>query len=345
MKNKNTLLSEEIDVSSFSNVISALWDNENFFCLNIPQNKTASRYVVVGVAPSETFSMAGAFVTESNHTTIDSPNDAFERFTQKAFSQETDRYAHTGPCVVGFAGFSGAMALSGLNPSSGFSRIPQSYAGLYSTPIVFDKIEGTTRIYFTDQHYRNALQAIDKIYSSASEWHAQATKDTEWRWKNSDAEFDQIVSRANEWVRSEAADSIHLTRTKETSASNKEAIGDFLALLQNNIPSALFHTRNSMLVIEMSQDTAFSSDQYSKGIAEFLLNRSHLGTPALKAKMFFTQVEDNSRGVYGGSIIFGNGSKLSAWHVNRSRIYCDGVVSETCGMDVTNSNAGSKISF
>lgn len=254
---------------SFETAAAALASDPGFACIASRHTQAADgRYSVIASHPSHTFSFAGGFVTTDGHTAIDSPSAALARFAHRVERLSCDPYLPA-TAAIGYIGFEGAKAMRGFDPAKGFSRFPQCRFGIYTTAVVFDRVEGTSWIQSADESYvksrRGAYLLLERLENSTP-WIADRGFGRQGpdarealRFNPDDKKFHGLISIANAWLRAEKLSRIHLARHASRAASGSHPIDAFLAD-KSGLTRAMFTQEGAAFI--------FSSDDLLLDIAD-----------------------------------------------------------------------------
>ncbi|PIR21458.1 MAG: hypothetical protein COV45_01540 [Deltaproteobacteria bacterium CG11_big_fil_rev_8_21_14_0_20_47_16] len=102
------------------------------------------RYTLIGWNPLKKFSSTGAFVSIDDHTRIDTPSDALQKFMAPLKELPKDPYFPFYSGLVGYMLPEFSAASNDKSPNHGDK--PDAWFGVYDPVLVFDTIEGRLTI-------------------------------------------------------------------------------------------------------------------------------------------------------------------------------------------------------
>ncbi|MBN1282641.1 MAG: chorismate-binding protein [Proteobacteria bacterium] len=256
-----------LDGVSFERAASALAGMPGFFCIDARRSHPSQgRFSIVSALPSNTFSMAGAFITVDGHTTIDSPREALSRFAGLAAAMPCDPYLPFSGGIAGYIGFEGARAIRGLDPARGFSRHSQCRLGLYAAAMIFDHSEGTAGLVLGGESRSEAqgkadafLEALELRTASAAPHAPRPTEDMGLRLSPDERSLRRILNDARHWLRSEALNHVHIVRHGQRPLAEDEALRIFLDRPEAQAVRAFFTHEGSSYMVS-SWDSLLSID-------------------------------------------------------------------------------------
>jgi anthranilate/para-aminobenzoate synthase component I len=252
---------------TFEAAARALADAPGCACIDARGGSAnAKRASLVAAFPAHTFSLAGAFVTQDGHTTIQSPAAALRRFCALTAAFPADPYLPFSGGLIGTIGFEGARALRGLDPASGFSRYAQCRMGIYPAVLLFDGAEGACRLVANGRDRANAERAVARLQEAIEVGiGGEATAASErfascgMRRAPDDGAFCDLVENARAWLRAGSAERFHLVRHGSWPLVPQKPIERFLASrdagwvrahFRHEDAHALVASRDALLEIE-----------------------------------------------------------------------------------------------
>ena len=220
---------------SFETAAAALASDRDFACIDARHAAAPdNRYSIIASDPAHTFSLAGGFVTIDDHTVIESPMTALERFSGHLNECAHDPYLPFNGGIIGYVGFEGARAIRGFEPAAGYSRYPQCRFGLYRTAVFFDHLEGTSWIVSNKSDSKKAHILLDRLLN-APKWkspegrYGQLPFTTEGlRMTPDEGTLHRLLNEAYNWLQAETLSHIHLAQHVAHPTPALSPIDDFL---------------------------------------------------------------------------------------------------------------------
>lgn len=339
-----------LDGVSFESAVLSLKNDNGFAAIDSRNAGRGSRFSIVASRPLHTLSFSGAFVTIDGHTVIDSPISALSKFFDRISGWKADKYLPFSGGMIGYIGFEGARALSGLSPAKGFSRLPQCRMGIYETAAIFDSVENLAFIVANAAAENEANQNADELAErlflnkdcaaggpSASNCAARARRLTP-----DNLNFEKILKEASLWLRAGKLENIHIARRATAPSSGGDPVATFLAGCKKGMIQAIFsHEDAYAIAVSPSlkpdiDDSALYPSGISRArrLAALMPSKTHAGSPVEAAISFLDANEEIYRNLYGGFFGTLDSGRFTFRTISETKEFSDGTMASTLGVDI-----------
>lgn len=354
----------EVD-ADFEAAASALFGEEGFAAISgaARPGGFGFRYSIAASRPIHSIAISGGFVTIDGRTAIDSPRTALSAFLVGHAADAGDQHLPFAGGAIGYIGFEGCRAISGLEPAPGFSRYPQCAFGIYDAAFVFDRIEGIGfavascgRAEESERKARALKERIESHRPSPGGRRREAPSASGVRLIPDDAGFGDLLEDAMLWLRSEAAERLHIARHAAIPSCASDALREFLSPLEPGSSRAIFShsgafavvsSRKILLSIEGGREARAglrARREDCAGLIPSLLPLADFaGRPIPKAVSFIDRHECRHRGFYGGAFGFMDALNASLMPACGATCYADGASYAAAGCDMTAASDPSRV--